>query len=312
MKRKKLIVILSAIVIIAFCVLFISKNVRKTQSPDPLDSGDESSIEQTDSQISIEEENGNSSETDTKIDDPLEHAKEDASSPEATENLVKFDLGWDESWLSPGNTESSAGESSHPVAEEPKEVSFPYAIPGTNLILQNITSYDGIYLEDGSDSDVGGVAVAVIINNGTTDIEYAEVTVKEDGRDLRFELSGLPAGKSIVAQEMNRATYQMAVYKQCIGKVADQGSFELSASSVSVTDNEDGSLSVRNLTGTEIPCVRIFYKFYLADEQTYVGGITYTAKIENLEADGTQIITPSHYTAGNSQVIMVRTYSSAE
>lgn len=40
----------------------------------------------------------------------------------------------------------------------------------------------------------------------------------------------------------------------------------------------------------------------------YVGGIAYTAKVENLEAGASVQITPTHYASGSSRVVMVRTY----
>ena len=44
----------------------------------------------------------------------------------------------------------------------------------------------------------------------------------------------------------------------------------------------------------------------------YVGGITYTAKITNLDAGASQTITPSHYLKGSSKIMMVRTYDTAD
>ena len=70
--------------------------------------------------------------------------------------------------------------------------------------------------------------------------------------------------------------------------------------------------TVPNLTDQKIPAVRIFYKFYMEDEAAYVGGITYTAKITNLDAGTSQTITPSHYLKGSSKIMMVRTYDTAD
>lgn len=50
----------------------------------------------------------------------------------------------------------------------------------------------------------------------------------------------------------------------------------------------------------------------MEDENTYVGGITYTAKITNLQAGDSQIIQPSHYLKDSSRIMMVRTYDTAE
>lgn len=189
---------------------------------------------------------------------------------------------------------------------------FPYAIEGTALTVQNISSYDGIFLEDGSDGEVTGVAAMVVENTGDTNVEYAAITISCNGETLEFDASDLPAGATVVVQEKNKTPYQSGTYTDCSAVVAEMGDFEMSEDQVKVEETENGSLLVTNLTDEEIPCVRIFYKFYMEDEETYVGGITYTAKLTGLAAGASQTVTPSHYAAGSSRIMMVRTYDSAE
>lgn len=189
---------------------------------------------------------------------------------------------------------------------------FPYVIEGTELTVQNISSYDGIFLEDGSDGEVTGVAAMVVENTGDTNVEYAAITISCNGETLEFDASDLPAGATVVVQEKNKTPYQSGTYTDCSAVVAEMGDFEMSEDQVKVEETESGSLLVTNLTDEEIPCVRIFYKFYMADEETYVGGITYTAKLTGLSVGASQTVTPSHYAAGNSRIMMVRTYDSTE
>lgn len=129
---------------------------------------------------------------------------------------------------------------------------------------------------------------------------------------MEFDASDIPAGATIVVQEKNKTAYQSGTYADCSAVVAEMGEFEMSADQVKVEETENGSLLVTNLTDEEIPCVRIFYKFYMEEEEAYVGGITYTAKLTGLSAGGSQTVSPSHYAAGSSRVMMVRTYDSAE
>lgn len=196
--------------------------------------------------------------------------------------------------------------------QQGEEGFFPYAIEGTELTVQNISSYDGIFLEDGSDGEVAGVAAMVVKNTGDTNVEYAAITISCNGETLEFDASDLPAGATVVVQEKNKTPYQSGAYTDCSAVVAEMGDFEMSEDQVKVEETESGSLLVTNLTDEEIPCVRIFYKFYMADEETYVGGITYTAKLTGLSAGASQTVTPSHYAAGNSRIMMVRTYDSTE
>lgn len=198
------------------------------------------------------------------------------------------------------------------AAQQGEEKFFPYTIDGTALVVQNISSYDGIFLEDGSDGQVTGVAAMVVENTGDTNVEYAAITINCNGEILEFDASDIPAGATIVVQGKNKTAYQSGTYADCSAVVAEMGEFEMSADQVKVEETENGSLLVTNLTDEEIPCVRIFYKFYMEEEEAYVGGITYTAKLTGLSAGGSQTVSPSHYAAGSSRVMMVRTYDSAE
>ena len=144
------------------------------------------------------------------------------------------------------------------------------------------------------------------------DVEFARITLSCDGMPITFELSDLPSGATVVAQESSQTAYQDGVYRDCTADIAEIDVLEQSTEQISVQENGDGSLTVSNLTDSLIPCVRVFYKFYMTDEDVYVGGITYTAKLTDLEAGGSQTIIPSHYSLGYSKVVMVRTYDSKE
>ncbi|MDO4333193.1 MAG: hypothetical protein Q4C58_11015 [Eubacteriales bacterium] len=212
-----------------------------------------------------------------------------------------------------GNTESvyGTGEADGEKTEENKkdrEISLPYKIPGSDLVLLRLAGYDGTYLEDGTDSDISNVAAILLQNTGTADVEYTSVSIGYDGGTLEFEASAIPRGASVIVQEKNKAGYKDQTYTSCKGTSALSESFEMSEDKVSVEDNEDGSLRITNQSGKDIDCVRIMYKLYMEEEDTYVGGITYMSKVDDLKADESRTITPSHYDAGHSRVMMVKIY----
>ena len=113
---------------------------------------------------------------------------------------------------------------------------FPYAIEGTELTVQNISSYDGIFLEDGSDGEVTGVAAMVVENTGDTNVEYAAITISCNGETLEFDASDLPAGATVVVQEKNKTPYQSGTYTDCSAVVAEMGDFEMSEDQVKVEE----------------------------------------------------------------------------
>lgn len=191
-------------------------------------------------------------------------------------------------------------------------VSFPYSVPGSKLIVQKIASYDGIYLEDGNDSEITNVASLVVKNNGSKDVEYAHITLECDGTIFNFEISDLPGGEKCVAQEMEKKSYKAGTYRNCVVEATDSEELDQSKGIIEVNENEDGSLTVKNVSNQDIPAVRVFYKFYMPEQKSYVGGITYVSKVEDLAANGETKIIPSHYVPGYSKVVMIRTYKSKE
>ena len=212
-----------------------------------------------------------------------------------------------------GANGSDESERSGITAQEGvKGMEFPYSIPGSNLLVRSIASYDGSFIEDGSDSDVSGVTVMVVENTGKTQAEYAAISLNRDGKALQFEVSALPAGGMAVVQESNKVPFQEGNYTDCTASVAEVDDFTMSEDKIRVEETGGQEITVTNLTDQEIPAVRIFYKFYMKDEDTYVGGITYTAKITDLQAGDSQVIQPSHYLKGSSRIMMVRTYDTAE
>ena len=154
-------------------------------------------------------------------------------------------------------------------------------------------------------------AALVVENTGSSSVEYAEICIVQGGCELRFKLSALPAGATGVIQEASRLAPATGEIESCTADVATTG-MGMAESQVQVADNGSDGLTVTNVSGADIPCVRIFYKYYMADENAYVGGIAYTAKLTGLAAGQTITVTPSHYASGASRVVMVRTYDTAE
>ena len=191
-------------------------------------------------------------------------------------------------------------------------ISFPYAIPGTDLVIQTVRSYDGIYIEDGSNQKVTGISVMVLVNNGTAGIEFADITLRQGDVELRFQASSIPAGATLVVQEASAKKYTTGEYTVASVNVGTATILEMSDGLVKVEEVENGTLLITNLTDEKIPCVRVYYKFAYEKGKVYVGGITYSAEITDLEPGQSKKVTANHFAAGSSEVVMVRTYETAD
>lgn len=252
--------------------------------------------------------------TQEKDSDPSKDGESQETGGNAEKSESEDSSGGDNSGSNTAGSKGAdeSGRAAITAQEGVKGMEFPYSIPGSNLLVRSIASYDGSFIEDGSDSAVSGVTVMVVENTGKTQIEYAAISLDRDGKTLQFEVSALLAGGMAVVQESNKVPFQEGNYTDCTASVAEVDDFTMSEDKIRVEETGEQEITVTNLTDQEIPAVRIFYKFYMEDEDTYVGGITYTAKITNLQAGDSQAIQPSHYLKGSSRIMMVRTYDTAE
>ena len=305
MRNKKftVLIVLAALVLVLGCVMVVVALLWG--------GSEEASKDDVVSQVQEQIMNETSSEAAESNGAGEAASEEESESSEGSESS-------DESSAAEGASGSS-GSGSDPSSDSSVNetingdgISFPYTIPGTNLVIERLDSYDGIFLEDGSDQSVEGISAMVLTNTGSTGVEYVNITMNQNGEQLQYTGTAIPAGSTIVIQESGASSYSTSSYTDCTANVADMQEFEMSSSQVKVEENEDGSLQVTNLTGETIPCVRVFYKFAIEKGEIYVGGITYTAKVTELKAGESRQIAPSHYAGGSSEVMMVRTYETAD
>ena len=211
-----------------------------------------------------------------------------------------------------GIVETRAPEAPHteppvPVETESPWLQFPVEITEYGLEIQAVRSYDGIYLEDGSDVPISGVAAILVTNHSDQCVDLATLQLTGEKTSYSFKVTGLAAGETVVVMEAGKAPAVEQRYLQAAAEVAQTDRFEMSEGVLAVEDDGD-QLRVTNLTDRVIPCARIFYKFYLEEARAYVGGITYTAKLLDLQPGASVLIRPSHYAVGSSRVIMAKTY----
>lgn len=291
LSRKLIILFCCIFVIIIVAAAIVWSRASEQMPSDPLEN------ETVNNASDLDAEKRQDTEKESDTDKESENVDGNNSGQDTSESIAGLD----------------SGAASETVLQEGVQgLTLPYNIPGSGLVVRGISSYDGIYLEDGSDENISGVTVMLLQNAGETEVEYASVSVNRDGTPLQFEASALPAGATVVVQEKSRTPFQEGNYTDCSANVAEVNEFGMADEQIQIEETGEQEITVTNLTDQKIPAVRIFYKFYMEDEAAYVGGITYTAKITNLNAGASQTITPSHYLKGSSKIMMVRTYDTAD
>ena len=164
--------------------------------------------------------------------------------------------------------------------------------------------WTGRYMEDGSDEKVKNVLALQFENTGDQAVQFAEYVFGIDGEAVSFKLSDLPAGQSCVVLESSRYEYHKRDELKLISRVVAQvDEIPFARDQVLVVDNSDNSITIMNLTDKEIPVVRAFYKTFDSESKMFIGGITYTAKAENIPAGKGVTLEPAHYVSGESVIV---------
>ena len=190
-----------------------------------------------------------------------------------------------------------------------KKVSSNFKVDDAAITIQRINGYSGIFIEDGSDKEVKNVAAIQVKNTSNKPLEFAQIQLYNGSKKLVFNVSTLPANSSAVVMEKNKASFNSSKGVTYGGTTAGYVNRLEKASSIKCKKVKNNGIEVTNTSSKNIPCVRVFYK-YKSSEGYYVGGITYTAKVEDLKAGASQTIYPSHFASDGWEVMMVKTYSS--
>ena len=186
-----------------------------------------------------------------------------------------------------------------------------YEVNDADIKIQHINSYSGIFIEDGSDVEVDNVAAIQVKNTSKKALEFAQIQIYNGNKKLVFDVSSLPANSSAVIMEKNKAPLDKSksiTYGGTTGGYTDKLE---KASTIKYQKVDNNGIKVTNKSNKNIPCVRIFYK-YKSSEGYYIGGITYTAKINNLKAGASQTIYPSHFDSDGGEIMMIKTYTTAQ
>jgi hypothetical protein len=182
---------------------------------------------------------------------------------------------------------------------------FPFELEYTSLVAQKLIAYEGVYLEDGSEETVEDVAALILENTGTIGIEYAQIVMMQNGKELSFDATYIPPKSTILLLEENKQHYSDAPVTDCHCRTVIPGVFDRAERTVAVNETGMCTLEVTNLTDQKMEGVRIFYKHHEGENDLYVGGITYSTVIPDLEPGQSRSISPYRYAAGYTQVVAV-------
>lgn len=294
-KKKRIVLISLSIAVLVLIVVAAMSNGQEAPTPSqPLQSGSNAPAE--------------------TIEMPDRPADPEMESAPGTDGVTE--PSGETNWVPPQTQETFPDTQTDSPAPPPEvtgdHITLPYTIQGSSLVIEQINPYEGIFLEDGSDEEVSAVAAIVLRNTGDTCVEYASILLEQDGVQLHFTASALAPGSAAIVAEAERKPFRDGAYTKCTAEISEVAELEMSQDQIRLEEVDGDGIQITNISGADIPCIRIFYKFYMSDADAFVGGITYTAKVVDLKAGEACVVRPSHYMKEYSRIVMVKTYDTAE
>ena len=182
------------------------------------------------------------------------------------------------------------------------EIALPYG-----LVLQDIGSYTGMYVEDGSNEVLSGILMVTVRNDSDRTVQYAEILLTGAEETARFTLTTLPPGESAVLLEQNRMTYDGGrqveeIEVSSMALFPEEPSLYEEQLSVQPLNN---ALNVTNISGADIAGdIVVYYKNASAD--MLYGGITYRVTIGGGLKDGeSRQVVAGHCSAVGSRIMFI-------
>lgn len=177
---------------------------------------------------------------------------------------------------------------------------------GYGLELLGVGRYAGAYLEDGSLDQVSDVLMVRIKNTTDRDLQLARLSLVYEGFTAEFEITNLPAGKTLVVLEKNRKPFvdQKYLNMSLSGIAFFRQQMDIPTDRYEITGLA-GALNVKNISAEDVGAdVYVYYK-YVAAEELY-GGITFRVKIAGgLKAGELRQVASQHFDPETCMILAI-------
>lgn len=171
--------------------------------------------------------------------------------------------------------------------EEQKEtepqVIKTFELKDEKITAENVSPYEGKYLEYGDVETVSGICAMKFTNTGDQTIQSAQLVFSDGTQELSFQFEMLPAGQSVLVAEQNQLSAAAEELNFVDSNIAYLEAGLEKADCVKVTDNSDGTVKIENVTDEMLPLVRVFFRPADANGNP-IGGPCKSVMVDGIEA----------------------------
>ena len=176
---------------------------------------------------------------------------------------------------------------------------LPCDVEQTPLRILELRCYDGPFVEDGSCRQVRGVAALVLFNPSKQFLECGAVKVWQGGRLLVFAFTCIPPEGRVLVLESSAKPYSSDRITDCWGWCITTKTDR----PIQVEEVGRSALAVTNLQTETVEEITVYYKDYDPKEKLYIGGISHSITVYNLQKGHRVVVPAFRYLSGESMVV---------
>ena len=182
-----------------------------------------------------------------------------------------------------------------PQETEP-EIIKTFELEAEQITAENVSPYEGLYLEYGDEELVSGLYAMKVTNNASETIREAQLIFADGTQELVFHVEMLGAGQSAVVCDMDQRAVAAEQLQYVDGTVSYMEEGMVNEGCVEVTGGED-VVSITNITEEDLPLVRVFFR--PTDENgNMIGGLCRSFMADGIPAGQTLEIETEGWTDG--------------
>ena len=187
--------------------------------------------------------------------------------------------------------------------ETEPQVQKIFELGDEKITAENVSPYEGAYLENGDEEQVSGLYAMKFTNIGNKTIQSAQIIFGDGTQELVFQFEMLPVGQTITVVEWNKLSVAAEELKYIDSNISYLEDGLENAGSIEVIGGEDGVIQVKNITDEALPLVRIFYR-NTDSNGSMIGGPCHSALLDGI-APGETIQVEADYWDDSCVVVTV-------
>ena len=222
-------------------------------------------------------------------------------------NIDKFDISKIEGYTPGQDLVDDNSDEDNQEGTTVGGINLPYSLLYKNMEIMSIGKYSGKFIEDGMDSNKDNILAIIVKNTSEEVIDYGEINMRIKGKSdkIKFELTNLKPGACALIMESSGSIEFNPDDKYIYFSSRNNMVSELSTMDSQIDINtEDKKITVKNLGEENLDTVYVYYKT-ISPGNCYLGGITYRAKFENVEAGKSVSVNTLHFNNTNSEILKV-------